>query len=104
MTSPRIHPDDGRPQAMSQRCDTCILRPGGSALVAPDVVRDLVARHRRVGAVITCHKTLPHIHPEHTDLGPAACRGFLDAYPDTLAARMAEEWFGGWHLIDPPAA
>lgn len=56
MTSPRIHPDDGRPQAMAERCDTCILRPGGSPLVEPEVVRDLLARHRDVGAVVTCHK------------------------------------------------
>ena len=39
---------------------------------------------------------------EPPEVGPTACRGFLDAYPDTLAAEFAERFFGGWHLIDPP--
>lgn len=53
---------------------------------------------------MTCHKTLPGIPDSHPELGYAACRGFLDAYPDTLAARMADDWFGGWYVIDPPGA
>src|SRR5688500_7656981 len=87
--SPVIGPD-GRPQAMAQRCSTCILRPGGSSLVAADVVRDLIERHRAIGAVITCHQTLPDIPGSHPELGYTACRGFLDAYPDTAAAQIAQ--------------
>lgn len=95
---------DGRPQAMAERCSTCILRPGGSSLVPAEVVRDLVERHRRVGAVVTCHQTLPNIPGSCPELGYTACRGFLDAYPDTPAALIAQRVLGGWNLITPPAA
>jgi hypothetical protein len=94
---------DGRPQAMAERCSTCILRPGGSSLVPADVVRDLVERHRRVGAVVTCHQTLADIPGSCPEIGYSACRGFLDAYPDTLAALISQHWLGGWRLITPSA-
>lgn len=103
MTSPRFHPDDGLPQVMSRPCATCILRPGGSSLVPPDVVKDLVERHRAVGAVVTCHQTLPNIPGSSPALGYSACAGYLRAFPDIPAARVAE-LIGGWHLIDPPAS
>jgi hypothetical protein len=93
---------DGKPQAMSRKCGTCILRPGGSSLVPPEVVRDVIARHRAVGSVVTCHKTLPDLPGSRPELGYTACRGFLDAYPDTLGAAIVGPFFGGWHLIDPP--
>lgn len=90
----------GQPQAMSRRCATCILQPGGSSLVPPAVVRDLIDRHRAVGAVVTCHQTLPDIPGSTPELGYSACRGFLDAYPDIEAARLVP-FLGGWHLVDP---
>lgn len=101
MTCP-VFAADGKPQAMSRKCGTCILRPGGSSLGPPSVVRDLVDRHRRVGSVVVCHKTLPDIPGSRPEVGLTACRGFLDAYPDTLGAAIVEPMFGGWHLIDPP--
>jgi hypothetical protein len=100
MRGGRPHPTqllDGRPQATAERCSTCILRPGGSSLVPPDVVRDLVERHRRVGAVVTCHQTLADIPGSCPEIGYSACRGFLDAYPDTLAAlRSPLPPLSGW--------
>lgn len=102
MTSPVRHPDSGLPQAMARPCSTCILRPGGSGLVPAEVVRDLIARHRAVGAAVTCHQTLPDIPGSTPEVGFSACAGFLAAFPDVTAARLAE-WMGGWHRVEPPS-
>lgn len=95
--------DDGLPQATRVKCDTCILRRGGSDLVSPTVVRDLVRRHIDVGAVVVCHKTLQDFGDLHETLGYAACRGFLDSFGEqVLGARVVPMLFGGWHLVDIP--
>jgi len=108
---PVFHPDTGLPQAMARKCATCVFRPGNPMRLRPGRLGELVDHNRGIrlpeleglpqsGGVLTCHMTLSYgTHPE---LGQSACRGYLDAYPDVLAARIAERLLGGWHLIDPP--
>jgi hypothetical protein len=97
---PRIHPESGRPQAMAAMCSSCVFRPGNRMRLGAGRLRELVEHNRAAGAVLTCHQTLSY--GGHPELGQSACRGYLDAYPDTLSARIAERVLGGWHLIDPP--
>lgn len=97
--SPAMGPD-GRPQAMAERCSTCVFRPGNLMRLQGDRLRAIIAGNREAGAVLTCHQTLSY--GSHPELGQAACRGFLDAYPDVQAARIAEALLGGWCLVQPP--
>ena len=90
---------DGKPQAFDEKCETCIFRPGNAMRLPPGRLAEVTLQNRQAGAVLTCHKTTYGQHPE---IGPTACRGFLDAYPDTLAAEFAVWAFGGWALIPPP--
>lgn len=96
----RFHPDTGRPQAMAAMCATCVFRPGNRMRLHRGRVAELVAHNNRAqGAVLTCHQTLRY--GQHPELGRSACRGFVDAYPDTTSVLLAEA-LGGWHPIDPP--
>jgi hypothetical protein len=96
--------------AMSRRCATCILTPGGSSLVPAPVVRDLIRRHLRVGSVVVCHDTLVDFAgPVGVALGYAACAGFLEVYGRSVAGARVARLFGdgsaeddGWLRVDPP--
>jgi hypothetical protein len=91
----------GRPQLMATRCATCILRRDGG-LVPPAVTRDLIARHRAAGALVTCHETLPW--GPHPEMGASACRGFYDAYRgENIAAKVADRLLGGFDELPAPA-
>jgi hypothetical protein len=90
----------GRPQLMARKCATCILRRGAD-FVPPHVVANLVERHRRVGAMVTCHETLDW--GPHPELGATACRGFYDVYHhENTAATFAHQRLGGFDQIEPP--
>lgn len=45
----------------------------------PGYLKDIIDRNVQMGALLTCHKTLPY-SPEEND--PAVCRGFWDGYAD----------------------
>lgn len=104
--SNREHPvpgPNGRPQALAEKCGTCVFRPGDPMRLGADRLRDLVRANRAAGAVLTCHQTLSY--GEHADIGQAACRGYLDAYGDeAAAARAVRVLFGGWDEIPAPPA
>jgi hypothetical protein len=90
----------GKPQLVAERCASCILRRGGG-LVPPGVVRDLISRHRAVGALVTCHETLHW--GSHPELGASACRGFYEAYRgENVAALFAERLLGGFDEVSAP--
>lgn len=98
--SPALGPN-GRPQALAEKCSSCVFRSGDPMRIGTDRFRDLIATNRETGAVLTCHQTLSY--GEHPEVGQAACRGFLDAYGrEVTAARVVELMFGGWDEIPPP--
>ena len=51
--SPRIHPDDGRPQAFATKCETCIFRPGNAMRLPPGRLAEVALQNRQAGMAIT---------------------------------------------------
>lgn len=92
----------GRPQALAEKCGTCIFRAGDPMQLGAARIRDVIERNRENGSLLTCHQTLSY--GSHPEVGQAACRGFLDAYGREVAAgRLAYEYLGGFDEIAPPA-
>ncbi|MFD6097178.1 hypothetical protein ACFVWN_20475 [Nocardiopsis flavescens] len=89
----------GKVRVLSEKCGTCVFRPGNLMDLAPGRVREIIEHNRRTGAGLTCHQTLPY---SQYDAPPAWCRGFVDAYPDTTAVRFALMLIGLTE-VDPPA-
>lgn len=91
----------GRPQALAEKCSTCVFRPGNPMHLAPGRLAALVTANVAAGALLTCHQTLTYgTHPE---IGGAACRGFLDAHGHrTAAGRFALAVMGGFDEIPAP--
>lgn len=93
-------------RVLSERCATCVFRPGNLMHLRPGRLRDLVDRNLAAGALLTCHDTLSH--GDHPDAGEAACRGFWDRYaPATNLFRVMERVFAltgqpWWEEVPPP--
>lgn len=87
----------GKTRLLSERCASCILRPGGIDLDPGRLrqfLRDALARE----SYVVCHSTLPTVAPEGVQ--PAVCRGFADRY-DTRALRMIRALWG-FVEVPPP--
>jgi hypothetical protein len=71
---------DGTVHILSERCDTCIFRPGDPIALGPDWLRDFIASIPPDGFV-TCHDTLAQMRIFKGDRydGNAVCRGFYDS-------------------------
>lgn len=76
---------NGKVHVMSEKCSTCIFRPGNLMNLEPGRVKEMVAGSLAEDAGITCHKTLYGQREQE-----ATCRGFYDAYADQVTPlRMA---------------
>lgn len=87
----------GKTRLLSERCSTCILRPGGIGL-APGRLRQFLAEALDRESYVVCHSTLPEVAPEGVQ--PAVCRGFADRY-DTRDLRMIRALWG-FVEVPPP--
>lgn len=65
-------------RVLTEKCSTCIFRPGNPMHLEPGRVRDMVDESLSGGGYITCHATLTY--GANPDFGPAVCRGFYDAH------------------------
>jgi hypothetical protein len=91
--------DDGRVRVLSRRCPTCVTRKGNP--FGTEKSAEVIERNVAVGALLTCHSTLPY--GDHPDFGPAVCAGFWARHAmETAAGRMAR-FVLGVTRIAPPA-
>ena len=73
-------PGTGLSRLLSERCPTCILRPGDPMHLGPERTAAIIRGALAAGSYVVCHDTLTF--GDHPDYGPAICRGFFDAYCD----------------------
>lgn len=73
---------DGKLFVMSEKCSTCIFRPGNLMRLKRGRVRGMVDEVKRTDGCIPCHKTL-----DGDD--NAVCRGQFDLHP-TAPMQIAE--------------
>ena len=73
---------DGMVHVLSEKCATCIFRPGNLMHLRPGRVKEMVEETKRNKSCIICHETLGTKHG-------AVCRGFYDKHA-TLTLKIAE--------------
>jgi Domain of unknown function (DUF4314) len=71
-------PGTGLSRLLSERCPTCILRPGDPMHLGPERTAAFIRQVLDAGSYVVCHETLTY--GDFPDYGPAICRGFFDAY------------------------
>jgi hypothetical protein len=71
-------PVTGLSRLLSERCATCILRPGDLMHLGPGRTAAFIRQVLDNGSYVVCHDTLTY--GDFPDYGPAICRGFFDAY------------------------
>lgn len=84
---------DGRVHVLSERCPTCVFRPGNKMSLSPGRLRDLIEQNRSNDSALTCHETL--------EIDNAICRGFFDLEPKTTPLQLAER-IGIITFVEPP--
>jgi hypothetical protein len=89
-----------RPRLLSEKCQTCIFRPGNLMRLRPGRVRQMVRQTLDAGATITCHETLPY--GQYPDYDKAVCRGFYDAHGQRSNLVRIVERLGGFDEVPPP--
>jgi hypothetical protein len=65
---------------LSEKCATCILRPGDPMHLGPARATAFIRQVLDAGSYVVCHDTLTY--GDFPDYGPAICRGFFDGYRD----------------------
>jgi hypothetical protein len=85
-------PATGLSRLLSERCSTCILRPGDKMHLGPEQTAAFVRRALAEGTFVVCHQTLTY--GDHPDFGPAICRGFFDAFAGRSPALRLLRAFG----------
>jgi len=73
-------PATGLSRLLSERCATCILRPGDPMHLGAERTAAFIRHALDVGSYVVCHQTLTY--GDFPGYGPAICRGFFDAYRD----------------------
>jgi hypothetical protein len=94
-------PKTGRARLLSEKCSTCVFRPGNPMFLEPGRLADLIADACRAQSFIVCHSTLPGMTPG--GFLPAICRGFADRY-STSALQILQRLDGLLEVAPPPAA
>lgn len=95
-----MSPDPDRPQVLSERCATCVFRPGNLMHLSPGRLAVIIESNVSAGAALICHSTLPY--GPHPEVGQAVCRGYYDAYGDSVAVIQVVNRLGGFKEIPPP--
>jgi hypothetical protein len=73
-------PATGLSRLLSERCPTCILRPGDPMYLGPERTAAFIRQVLDAGSYVVCHDTLTY--GDFPGYGPAICRGFYDGYRD----------------------
>lgn len=84
---------DGKLWVLTEKCQTCIFRPGNKMMLAPGRVESMITSCIEDNSVIPCHDTLD---------GPrSVCRGLFDVHRrDITIMRMAAAF--DIYDYDPP--
>ena len=73
-------PATGLSRLLSERCPTCILRPGDPMHLGPERTAAFIRQVLDAGSYVVCHDTITY--GDFPEYGPAICRGFFDGYRD----------------------
>lgn len=83
------------PAVLSERCSTCVFRPGNLMHLRPGRLRELASPDRH----LTCHQTLSWVDGT---VGEAMCRGYYDAVGERNGLIRIINRLGGFRQQPPP--
>lgn len=83
---------DGQVHVMSEKCGTCVFRPGNLMNLPPGKLKGMADHVQETGIPFSCHQTLAYSEPryrEHYE-GMALCAGAVENYGEqSVIMRMA---------------
>lgn len=83
---------DGAVHVMSEKCSTCVFRPGNLMHLPPGRLKELTDYVQETGVPFSCHQTLPYAGREHVEFydGAALCAGAIENYgAESIPVRTA---------------
>lgn len=83
---------DGKVHVMSDKCSTCVFRPGNLMHLSPGRLKGMVDHVQETGVPFSCHQTLPYAEGAYVEHygGAALCHGAVERYgEDSIIMRMA---------------
>lgn len=83
-----------QPAVCARQCSTCVFRPGNPFPFT--TIRDVLQTNREQGTALMCHKTT-YGQAERE----AVCRGFYDAYGESINIIRVINRLGGFEEVDP---
>jgi hypothetical protein len=89
----------GESRVLSERCTTCIFRPGNLMFLEPGRLASLLAA-TLPNSYVVCHDTLTY--GNFPDYGPAMCRGFVDRYGERSWVVRLLRRCGRFVEVSPP--
>lgn len=100
---PSMSPDpyrDGKVHVMSEKCSTCVFRPGNIMHLPPGRLKALTDHAQETGVPFSCHQTLPYASKEHSEYygGSALCAGAVENYGDSSPFVLLAR---DWDVIEP---
>lgn len=97
-----IDPVTGKPRLLSEKCSTCVFRPGNLMNLRPGLLEELIKQNTGPNAQgLHCHQTLKY--GAHPRFGLAFCRGFYDGFRDLVNFFRICKRLGGFTEVDPPS-
>lgn len=90
----------GLSRLLSERCSTCILRPGDKMYLGTAKTAAFVRHVLAEGTYVVCHQTLTYGDNPH--FGPAICRGFFDSYAGRSPSLRLLRAFRRLIEVEPP--
>lgn len=73
--------DEHKLHVMSDRCSTCIFRPGNLMMLEPGRVAEMVREAKANESVIPCHQTILGQRDQQ-----AVCNGYFEAHGSAVAS------------------
>lgn len=94
MGNPPYH--DGMIHVVSEKCGTCVLRPGNLMHLQEGRLKDLIETNLRADTAFACHQTIYGGAEQE-----ALCRGYVDAYGDSVTPVRVARLFGAIKEVPP---
>lgn len=89
---------DGKVHVLSEKCSTCVFRPGNLMTLPPGRMKELVETNRENDVAFACHQTI--MYPTRDDA--AICRGYFDRFKDEVTPLILAQALDVVVEQDPP--
>lgn len=86
----------GRPKVFSRKCSSCVFHPGNRMRLKEGRLAEVLRHNLRAGTALICHTTTYGQQAEEV-----VCRGYYDAYGESVNVIRVMNRLGGFDEVDP---